>query len=655
MRIFPQKYDELNIEKYDKQLMALLKSAYREDNSIYMLCCNPTKTMDGVVHVLIEPKGVILFKVKGAVSGYDTLIPELFSRMAALKDEKDILVDRFSHQRNLVKNGKIVFPFSIITFFPEVEKPDFSLAPGMEMVLDFVEETCLFRDFWKRMQKNKQLLDDICFGENAKKVIDDDLIPDIINRVAPEYTIPQVKAAIDEKIVSKKKNQYVSDSRLDMSERAAVAYMLDETQIDYINKIKKGDQLIVACAGSGKSVILISKCFKVAGLNPDKRFLITGYNRNLVSYFKWLIDSAGFSTNNVECLTYDKLCVKLLQENGIKVPSTFGGDYTKVREALIQNMNVGRIKTRYYGVFIDEVQMFEPEWYKSCYQLVENKDSDEHFFVICGDKSQSVKKSIKSGKAPWQGHGDDYPSFRGKSFPIEINYRNSIQINDYIRRFTDYALRFAEQLKIPVNQDADIFLRGKSIRDGLDLSYMEVNQEYKDSDAEALTVLNQIVDIHDNYHIPYDSIAVICYNRGYSWVKQRAERHYTPIEHLKNYLKVANIPYSLLNSTGNEYSVSYADIAGVPIVTMESSLGLDFKAVIICGLLPLGLHDHTKDLNELKKNYEKESTINAYNKNINILYMSCARAKDILRIVSAETSEQSIYVKLLKEAFVGRD
>ena len=56
--------------------------------------------------------------------------------------------------------------------------------------------------------------------------------------------------------------------------------MLDDGQINYINKIKKGDQLIIACAGSGKSVILISKCFKVAGLNPDKRFLITGYNRN---------------------------------------------------------------------------------------------------------------------------------------------------------------------------------------------------------------------------------------------------------------------------------------------------------------------------------------------------------------------------------------
>lgn len=97
-------------------------------------------------------------------------------------------------------------------------------------------------------------------------------------------------------------------------------------------------------------------------------------------------------------MTFDRLCVKLLQDNGIRIPLASGGDYSRIRECLIQNMKAGHIKNRYYGVFIDEVQMFEPEWYKACYDLIENKSSDDHFFVICGDKSQSVKTSIKSGK-----------------------------------------------------------------------------------------------------------------------------------------------------------------------------------------------------------------------------------------------------------------
>ena len=44
-------------------------------------------------------------------------------------------------------------------------------------------------------------------------------------------------------------------------------------------------------------------------------------------------------------------------------------------------MKAGHIKNRYYGVFIDEVQMFEPEWYKACYDLIENKSSDDHFLL----------------------------------------------------------------------------------------------------------------------------------------------------------------------------------------------------------------------------------------------------------------------------------
>lgn len=283
--------------------------------------------------------------------------------------------------------------------------------------------------------------------------------------------------------------------------------------------------------------------------------------------------------------------------------------------------------------------------------MIENKNSNEHFFVICGDKSQSVKKAIKSGKAPWQGHGDGYPNFRGKSFPIEINYRNSRQINEYIRRFTDGALKFAEEARIPINQDADIFLRGKSFRDGVEPQYIQIPSKYPDSDSEAIKIVNQIEDIHNNYHIPYDSIAVICYNRQYRFAYRGGERDYKPISKLVSYLRDMDIPYSLLNSSSDEYAVSYSNITGVPIVTMESSLGLDFKAVIICGLFPLGLHDHTKNEKYLIENRQLEETVNAYNKNINILYMACARAKDILRIITSEEPDDSVYIKLLYNAF----
>ena len=66
---------------------------------------------------------------------------------------------------------------------------------------------------------------------------------------------------------------------------AVRAFRLEPEQVNIVNKMTKGDQLILACAGSGKSVLLIAKCFKAARMNPDKKFLITCYNRNLQSLY----------------------------------------------------------------------------------------------------------------------------------------------------------------------------------------------------------------------------------------------------------------------------------------------------------------------------------------------------------------------------------
>ena len=79
------------------------------------------------------------------------------------------------------------------------------------------------------------------------------------------------------------------------------------------------------------------------------------------------------------------------------------------------------------------------KWYKMCYNLLVNKNSDDHIFIVCGDKTQQIKTLQKHGRAPWNA-GEGYPSYRGgnKSIRIEKNYRNCIEINDFINRFVSY-------------------------------------------------------------------------------------------------------------------------------------------------------------------------------------------------------------------------
>ena len=649
MKIFPDKYDELDIDKFDKQLLTIVKKVYRNDEvATFMLRCNPTKTKDGIVNILISASGVLCIKVLSEVIQSE-LMQKLFERQLQQKKELQMIIDRMKLHKVLVERGDVKYSIKVISLFPQCSKPELINNSAMKEFNDFVNEECFFIDFFNTSMRDTAFIDRM-MAYTGKRQITREALPDIVNRLTPEYTIPQKKAAIDAK-VEFKQNGNLIDQDVSEADRAALAYLLDDSQINYINKIKKGDQLIIACAGSGKSVILLSKCFKVASLNPDKKFLVTGYNRNLVSYFKWLINSAGFSSENVECLTFHKLAITLLKRNRLQVPIVVNNDYTEVVNKLEISIEECKIKDHYYGIFIDEVQMFEPEWYKICYRLLENKESDEHFFVICGDKSQSIKKAIKSGKAPWQGHGEQYPNFRGKSFPIEVNYRNSIQINNYIRNFTDYALRYAEIFNIQMNQDSDIFLKGKAVREGMDLKIVNVKQPT--SRSEAIAILNQVIDIHDNYKIPYDSIAVIYFNRQYKWMKNWGEMHYEPIERLRELFKEVNIPDCMLVNTQDNYAVSYSNISGVPIVSMESALGLDFKAVILCGLRPLGYYDRTKNISllmENKKNFNQDLA-DAFCKNINIVYMSCARAKDILRVVLTEDENESFYAKLLIKAY----
>ena len=89
---------------------------------------------------------------------------------------------------------------------------------------------------------------------------------------------------------------------------AVRAYRLEKEQINIVNSILKGNQLILACAGSGKSVILIAKCFKAARMNPAKKFLITCKSKQLVYLYNWYIDRAGLKERNVECMTFHRLC-----------------------------------------------------------------------------------------------------------------------------------------------------------------------------------------------------------------------------------------------------------------------------------------------------------------------------------------------------------
>lgn len=526
---------------------------------------------------------------------------------------------------------------------------------NVSTILDFVKKQCLFSEDFSEFRKR--------FGEVVDRMLDYSVIPvsnipmrisdlnvnSVMQRIAPEYVTVRV-ACVD----STESTSGVNNELLVVDEKDVVvkASRLDKEQINIVNRISKDDpnQLILACAGSGKSVLLISKCFKAAQMNPTKKFLITCKNENLHSLYTWFIDRAGLREKNVECMTFHKLCKKLLEENGF---ITKYADFDGWVSSAIDKLNRGQIQDRYYGIFIDEVQAFETEWYKFCYNLLENKNTKDHIFVICGDKTQRLEKLKKRGQAPWQ-VGNGYPNYRGgnKNIRIEKNYRNCIEINEYINRFVSNAKQYLYEIQEDYEIDPDMFLRGQAVFHGEGVKYVQL--PIKKASCEIDSIIQAINKIHDENEIPYDEIAIIMYRGRYRMkIAGWLDNKYNLQQALENKLRLEDIPYCRLYSTDAGWQDHFGENGGVRLIKFQSTLGLDFRAAIICGLIPFGEYEGIKNPNweHLKANEEAYlNAVEATQSCIQNLYVACTRAKEILYIIAPETENESVFMRILKDS-----
>lgn len=654
MEILPSEFQNIELSRYEKMFV---RHAISSDKYGFLLLkINPTMIENESMNVLISSRGIVFFKFFEEFS--DVRLFDVAMQQYAqfvYPTVKKIISERLLGNKLLSENAKLLkFPVNIVHVFPNLKRADI-LNMNVSTILDFVKKQCLFSEDFSEFRKR--------FGEVVDRMLDYSIIPvsnipmrisdlnvnSVMQRIAPEYVTVRV-ACVD----STESTSGVNNELLVVDEKDVVvkAFRLDKEQINIVNRISKDDpnQLILACAGSGKSVLLISKCFKAAQMNPTKKFLITCKNENLHSLYTWFIDRAGLREKNVECMTFHKLCKKLLEENGF---ITKYADFDGWVSSAIDKLNRGQIQDRYYGIFIDEVQAFETEWYKFCYNLLENKNTKDHIFVICGDKTQRLEKLKKRGQAPWQ-VGNGYPNYRGgnKNIRIEKNYRNCIEINEYINRFVSNAKQYLYEIQEDYEIDPDMFLRGQAVFHGEGVKYVQL--PIKKASCEIDSIIQAINKIHDENEIPYDEIAIIMYRGRYRMkIAGWLDNKYNLQQALENKLRLEDIPYCRLYSTDAGWQDHFGENGGVRLIKFQSTLGLDFRAAIICGLIPFGEYEGIKNPNweHLKANEEAYlNAVEATQSCIQNLYVACTRAKEILYIIAPETENESVFMRILKDS-----
>lgn len=634
VKIWPKEYEKKDHINACERF--LLRNALRNLKSgSFAIGIDPVGLCTEQVHMgmYISPmEGLITFSIVQGKMNPESVAGYLFMEKTIEKS----IYDRLLNSRLLiVRNGEkkiLKFPYKHIYIFPDEDVPVtscdddtlLSFAP-YSAVRFFIPTTAKNRP---KFVKDLHIFDEVRMPYDTNfNGISDDECKAIFERLAPEYTV--VLKEKDEVEVPEITYDIPAESEeLNGKEVEYRTFYLDDYQVSQINEMGRGHRVMLANAGAGKSVLLLSKAFKYASMYKDKNILLTCYNNNLADSYKFKKNCAGLSDDphrKLYILTLHKLVEKLFWECLGRSVDGFATD-EQIQEC-INLVKSKRINIRFKAIFVDEVQIFTPLYLELCYALLEK--SDDALFLMAGDLNQTVRNQSRRGDAPWKKIADGSLDFTGRVKYIKKNYRNSPEISGFLNRILVYMNAYLSKFKM-INIDEfeyDLFENGVSKNVALNI---KTGIERRNIQSETIKAIKEIVQ---KYRIGYSEIAIL-----YP-VKDNKALNYHIQYWIRTALEGERIPFSFISATEDGQRARYSNSNGVVISSIDSSLGLDFRAVILTGLYPytyvFNKNGHRKRLsnwNSVKglSEDEKESTQIQMRK----LYTACSRAREVLYVLS---------------------
>ncbi len=642
IKIWPHEYEKK--EHINAAERFLLRNALRNlKNGSFAIGIDPVGFCTEQIHMgmYISPaEGLITFSIVQGKMDPTSVTGYMFMQ----KTIEKAIYDRLLNSRLLIARSddkKILkFPYKHIYIFPDEDVPVtscdddtlLSFAP-YSAVRFFIPTTAKNRP---KFVKDLHVFDDIRmpYDTNFTSISEDECRA-IFERLAPEYTV--VLKEKDEVDVPEITYDIPAESEeINGNEVEYRTFYLDDYQVSQINDMGRGHRVMLANAGAGKSVLLLSKAFKYASMYKNSNILLTCYNSNLADSYRFKKNCAGITSNTnrkLYILTLHKLVAKLFRECIGRTIDGFATD-EQIQEC-IDLVKSNHIDIRFKAIFIDEVQIFTPLYLELCYALLEKKE--DSLFLMAGDLNQTVRSQSRRGDAPWKKIADGKLDFTGRVKYIEKNYRNSPEISGFLNRMLVYMNAYLSRLNM-INIDEfeyDTFENGTSKNVALKV---KTGIERRNIQAETVRVIREIVD---KYHIRYSEIAIL-----YP-VKDNKALNYHIQYWIRTALERERIPFSFISTTEDGQRATYSNSNGVVISSIDSSLGLDFRAVVLTGLYPYTFvfdgngHKHKlSGWNSIKPLPEEAKE--AAQIQMRKLYTACSRAREVLYILSDAEDETII-------------
>lgn len=635
LRIWPKDFERK--EHITKEEKALLRNATQNlSDGHFVIGIDPIGMSTDKVHMgfFISPeKGLLTFSVYTDMVNPDLI--DMYKNYVSIVEDK-IQGRLLDSKMLIVRDGEkkyLKFPYRHAIIFAN-EKPNTMSTKDVSIKkLEAYAYAQFLSPLGKKRIVGKFVNTDIATGCRVKydpgfKTLSEQDCRAIFERLAPEYTVvmherdpvevKQVKTVISEQ-----------DFRITGKEKEYKTFWLDDYQVAQVNDMGKGHRVLLANPGAGKSVLLLSKAFKYASLYKDSKILLTCFNSNLADSYMFKRSCANFGDNrNLYIMTLHKLVKKLFEDCLHKRCNSNIATPEEIQECL-DKVRSGQIKTRFKEIFIDEVQIFEPIYLELCYALLEK--GEDTTFLMAGDLNQSVRTQSRRGDAPWKKINGLTLDFTGRVKYIERNYRNSKQIGGYLNRMLCYMNKYMEQFNMISTKEFEYDSFESGDYDGLALEIQTGIDRAKIQQA-VLVSINEIVS---KYHVGYSDIAVLFP------FKENRSLNYHFMYWITSVLDIENIPYSLITPPidSGQSKVQYSKSTGVVISTIDSSLGLDFKAVIVAGLYPYNYLFTDKGEKVAIESWQKIEKLGQHEQEkvqiqIRKIYTACSRARDILYVLS---------------------
>ena len=635
IRLWPQDYERKDhITKAEKGLLRYAARNFQNGHMVIGIDPVGLSSEKVKMGMYISPtEGLITFSI---YSGKIDAMP-LFSYVSYVQMVETKIYERLLDSKLLiVRNGEkkaLKFPYKHIVMFPDETVGKTTVSKDMLHQLNGYATFDSFRPITSDGKERR--IEDLRMFSGIRKAYDTTFkslseleCRAIFERLAPEYTVVMNETE-NVRVAERRTLVTEADLRITGKEMEYKTFFLDEYQVGVVNEMGKGHRVILANPGAGKSVLLLSKAFKYASLYKDSKVLLTCYNSNLADSYNFKRSCANFGENrNLFIMTFHKL-VKKIYEECLHSHCESNVATDEEIQKCIDLVKQGKVNLRFKAIFIDEVQIFDPLYLELCYRLLE--DNNDRVFLMAGDLNQAVRALSRKGDAPWKRMNGIQLDFTGRVRYIEKNYRNSHEIGEYIAGMLMHMNTRLSMLDLINSLEYEY----NSFKVGTNPTVaLKVKTGVERTSIQA-SVISAIKEIAETYRISYSDIAVLFPFRKVPYLK------YHFLYWLQQGLDNEGISYSMIINEQNGFYAKKkpGDITGVVISTIESSLGLDFKAVILAGLFPYNyvnlngqVGSEIKTWSSIKNMSEEQQT--AIQSQMRAVYTACSRARDVLYVIS---------------------